>query len=117
MQPLLISLLICGPLIAIGVAVYLWRKRVDKQRVAVRTQEPIELLRERASEAERKKRRWGSFCAGSWIVVGVMLIVCLAAWGVPFGVLGFLYLCMFVMPVVAVASIAYYVSKQNWRKA
>jgi hypothetical protein len=78
-----------------------------------RQPESAEVLRERLANAERKLELWQSLCITGWVALPCMFLFCLAAWGAPFGILGFLFLCLFAIPVLVVVSIAFVGARQD----
>jgi hypothetical protein len=76
-----------------------------------RQPETVEKLRERLTDAQRNQHRWRTACIGSWIAFLFVFLFCMGKWGLPYGILGFLYLCQFAIPVVALVSILYFSAK------
>ena len=73
----------------------------------------VEALNHRLVKATRRKEIWQFWFATSWMLFLVMFMFCLSAWGLPFGILGFLYLCMYAVPALVAVSIIYICVRRN----
>src|SRR5215217_4303175 len=74
-------------------------------------------LQERLTDAIRKRERWKSFCVGSWIAFVCMFLFCMASWGLPFGLLGFIYLSFFAGPILIIVSFLYFCAREDIKQA
>ena len=75
-----------------------------------------EELRKHLEKEVKRRSVWRSFCLASWLGFLIMFLFCILVWGIPFGILGFLYLCLFAVPVIGLSSIGYYSAKEDCKE-